>query len=422
MKPKRTPWQAVKENVETTVAAVVVALVIRQYVVEPYKIPTGSMGPSLHGVHRDIRCPSCGQVFETGCEDSSFASDRTREVSCPDCGTRSTLGNGALRRGDKILANKLIYLLRPPRRWEVVVFHYAEKTYIKRLAGLPGEKLEVRHGDLYIDDRIAERPAAILRAMQVPVYDLSRDSGEGRPPAWRFDPAQAVREGGGFLFRGPEWADLTYARGITDWLCYNDWDKVSASKLTPVGDLRVEMDCEVPAGGGIGCEIQEDGHRYRWTLGDGAKGWQHEYQGSLERSEPLAALAPGRHRLVFSNIDDVQSLEVDGSETWRAVTPVPDISDDEGLSSGLRILGRGGAKVTGLSVFRDSAYSQDDIHNGRKGTPILIPPGRYFFLGDNSLISADSRKWYPPTPEGATVPESDILGKAFLAVVHLDLP
>ena len=81
--------------------------------------------------------------------------------------------------------------------------------------------------------------------------------------------------------------------------------------------------------------------------------------------------------------------------------------------------------ITGLSVFRDNAYSQGgqgELSTGCKGNPIRIPPGRYFFLGDNSLISADSRKWSPATPEGATVPESDIQGRAFLAVVHLDWP
>ena len=69
-KPKRSAWASLKDNIETTVAAVLVALMIRQYVIEPYKIPTGSMGPSLHGVHRDILCPTCRRVFETGCEDS----------------------------------------------------------------------------------------------------------------------------------------------------------------------------------------------------------------------------------------------------------------------------------------------------------------------------------------------------------------
>ena len=55
---------------------------------------------------------------------------------------------------------KYLYLLHPPRRWDVVVFkspddpdkeHY-QQNFIKRLVGLPGEKLMVLDGDIYIWD------------------------------------------------------------------------------------------------------------------------------------------------------------------------------------------------------------------------------------------------------------------------------
>ncbi|HUH06943.1 MAG TPA: signal peptidase I [Egibacteraceae bacterium] len=84
-----------------------------------------------------------------------------------------------LERGDRVLVNKIVYDLRAPRRGEVVVFTTGsdlpqpergplasvvswlgsglgvvpagETNYIKRIIGLPGETLEVRAGEVYID-------------------------------------------------------------------------------------------------------------------------------------------------------------------------------------------------------------------------------------------------------------------------------
>ena len=55
--------------------------------------------------------------------------------------------------GDYILINELTYRIKDPQRGEIVVFHYPgnEKTYfIKRIIGLPGEKVEIKDGKVYI--------------------------------------------------------------------------------------------------------------------------------------------------------------------------------------------------------------------------------------------------------------------------------
>lgn len=425
--PKPGPgWGGrLRENVETLIVALIAALFIRQYLLEPYKIPTGSMAPGLRGIHRDVTCPTCGTLYETGCRDvepGGRPSDFSSEVSCPACATRVSLDRYPLRRGDKILANKLVYLLRAPRRWEVVVFHYARegKTYIKRLAGLPGERLEIRRGDLYINDRLAERPPEVLEAMRVPVYDSASDDPARMGERWRHEAEDVRREDRSFLFVSRDWSDAVFAPEIRDWLPYNDWGQASESKLVPVGDLRVEMTCEVPEGAGIGCEIREDDDVYRWSLG-GQAVFEHDVRSRLADRQDLPALAPGRHALVFTNIDDRQTLEVDGVMVFDRRGPA---ADEAAPASGVRLLGRGGARITRLAVQRDSAYNQDGV--GSQGKPVAIPPGRYFFLGDNSLISKDSRRWAyhggTRYEEACTVPEADIQGRAFLAVGHLDWP
>jgi signal peptidase I len=95
---------------ETIVVALVLALVIRAFFLQVFWIPSGSMEPTL-----DI--------------------------------------------GDRIVVNKVAYHFRQPRRLEVVVFRGVpamgeeKKDLIKRLVGLPGEKLQVRAGKIYINDQ-----------------------------------------------------------------------------------------------------------------------------------------------------------------------------------------------------------------------------------------------------------------------------
>lgn len=63
--------------------------------------------------------------------------------------------------GQYLVVNKLAYLLHPPERGDVIIFHpptNPEKEYIKRLIGLPGETVEIREGYVYIDGRRLEEP------------------------------------------------------------------------------------------------------------------------------------------------------------------------------------------------------------------------------------------------------------------------
>jgi signal peptidase I len=106
----RSAW---REHAESILWAVGLALLIRTFIMAPFKIPSGSMRPTL-------------------------------------------------LEGDRILVNKFLYHFRPPQRGEIIVFRYPEnpkRPFIKRLAALGGERLEVRDGRLLIDGRLMEEPA-----------------------------------------------------------------------------------------------------------------------------------------------------------------------------------------------------------------------------------------------------------------------
>ncbi len=63
--------------------------------------------------------------------------------------------------GDRVFANKFIYRFSEPERGDVIVFKYPldpSKNYVKRVIGLPGDKLEIKNGVVYINDKVLSEP------------------------------------------------------------------------------------------------------------------------------------------------------------------------------------------------------------------------------------------------------------------------
>ncbi len=57
---------SIRDTVESISMAIVLALVLRAFVVEAFVIPTGSMAPRLMGEHWDLVCPACGYEYAFG--------------------------------------------------------------------------------------------------------------------------------------------------------------------------------------------------------------------------------------------------------------------------------------------------------------------------------------------------------------------
>ena len=113
-----------REYFESIVVAVILALFIRTFVVQAFKIPTGSMEQNLLiGDHLLVN----KFVFSPTATDAE----------------RSLLPVTSINRGD------------------VIVFKYPEdpeRDFIKRVIGLPGDVVEVRHKRVYIDGRPLDEP------------------------------------------------------------------------------------------------------------------------------------------------------------------------------------------------------------------------------------------------------------------------
>ncbi|NOZ64088.1 MAG: signal peptidase I [Caldiserica bacterium] len=105
---KKTDWKKVaKEWGQSLLYAVVVALFIRTFFFQAYRIPTGSMIPTL-------------------------------------------------KIGDHLIVNKVVYKIREPVRGEVIVFIFPKnpkKTFVKRLIALPGDRVKIEDGKVFIDGK-----------------------------------------------------------------------------------------------------------------------------------------------------------------------------------------------------------------------------------------------------------------------------
>jgi len=118
-----------RENIEAIIWAVALAIIIRTFIIEPYKIPTGSMTPTLLGI----------EFNEEG---------------------------EKIHNGDKILANKFIYYFKKPQRGDIVIFRTKgidginpkKKDFVKRLVAFPGEVVEIKYGHIYINGKKLIQP------------------------------------------------------------------------------------------------------------------------------------------------------------------------------------------------------------------------------------------------------------------------
>jgi len=181
----------IRENVEVLLVAVVVAMAVRTYFLQPFKIPTGSMQPTLYGIHspsaeyppgEDMEKPTPFpfSIFEWLIWGKTYAHD---PKAAPGAFVRIT--------GDHIFVDKVTYNFRRPKRGEVIVFETHEikgldqdKFYIKRCVGLPGNDLKFDPPFLFVNGKKLEGgPFDRIYSMENGYH------GYKFPGSWRYQPA-----------------------------------------------------------------------------------------------------------------------------------------------------------------------------------------------------------------------------------------
>ncbi|MBK8977724.1 MAG: signal peptidase I [Planctomycetes bacterium] len=385
-----------RDNVDAFAIAILVAVLMKYFAIEAYEIPTSSMQPTMMGSK------------ETGLF-------------------------------DRILVDKSAYLWRDPERFEIAVFRYPGRliqNYVKRIVGLPGERLVIAGGNVYRLDgddptdgaRMTPlpRPPAIQEEHWKEVFparlaswNLPANSGWRRSDRW-----EAI-DGRADAFR------IEHDKERTAWLSFRDdgkgglvnhvsdgyptWvaqamikarEDVEWSEVVQDARLRFTLRSTAPlAGWSVELEVVDaDGTKVTFRLSaDGTSArLGAERDGQSIQSEPFAVPATTAGLAVqFAHVDDHLHVELDGEPGAEldtgafksldlrrfAAAGTPGASK---ATAGLRIevKGQGRIEVEDLRVDRDLHYVRDGA------TAIVdVPAGKYWMLGDNTLQSVDSRGW-----------------------------
>jgi signal peptidase I len=472
------------------VILILAVLFFRTFYAEAYFVPTGSMAPTIVGNHQLCQCPSCGYPIRVGIEidqENEDAKGRARASAekklvpggcCPNCGwDRLPLENVDEQPGDRLLVHKGIFALRSPRRWETIVFRNPHPgsgdgadAFIKRVVGLPGEAVQVRDGDIYINGHVARKRLADLHAMRLLVYDHDHRPRDAADPfRWTWDAASRWRsEPGTGRFRLPsseaaepyDWLRYRHlvrstddqerttwnASAIQDRLGYNR----APRQYADIHDVIVQGTLVVKGNGWLALAVTDgyDDLLAEFPVGETkgkARATHSKASARLGGTNAPALLQPANVRNQPARIEAEFRLPTERKLEFefglvdrrlfllledKPVFPDWDLPEpplelvrqplhgplELGGWGPISIAGKGlELKVESLRLHRDIHYTDEQGSEQRHGIdrPVFLGDRDYYVLGDNSANSYDSRKW----KGGPAVKQEHLIGKPFL--VHL---
>lgn len=156
-------WQAVVIYIAQSAVAAACLVAMKLLVLEAFIVPTNPMAPTILGHHFVGRCPECGgNVIVTASRDAYGEPEPIQQGICDECWSSQLVEVDYRMRhsGDRIVSSKL----EQPRRFDVVVYVLPEPPFPKlvhRLVGLPGERVTIRNGRLWIDGREVLPPPSL---------------------------------------------------------------------------------------------------------------------------------------------------------------------------------------------------------------------------------------------------------------------
>ncbi|NIP85549.1 MAG: hypothetical protein GTO03_08285 [Planctomycetales bacterium] len=425
--------------VEIGVLAAATLLVLRTWFVEGLLVPVRVAGPSMaetfRGPHRQVNCHDCGFSFAVA-EDQWPAQ---RAVVCPHCrAAMADLDPWPRYPGDRLLIDKLAFAWRPPRRWEAVVFrcpHQASRYCVKRIVGLPGERVQIAGGEVLVQGRLSPKSIWQFRQLAQLVHDnrFRHRPTKDRPPVW-----QSVA-GGGWQSQGDGFRCLPRVSAAdreqplaVDWLWFQHpaqpapraplsrpllvtddygYNQSLSRSLNPVNDLLLVTRLVTSGPGELCLRGVTADHQFLVRLQPAAGSGQLYVDGRL-----VAQWPGGRpffrqpQQLEWALVDGTCQLAIAGQRIFRHVLAKSALGGESvgGVTAGggevsgpsapwtvwPLALGAAGVEVqlANLQVYRDVYYTKVAGDRGDQEEGILLGDQQYFVLGDNSPRSQDSRQ------------------------------
>jgi len=432
-KTRRDIAGEIANTFEWLIVAFVLAFLFRAFVMEAFRIPTGSMADTLKGAHFRLRCSQCGYRYDRGADSGNSRPvnnglyTRLPHAHCPSCGYEPpAIKAEAVSGGDRILVLKCIYQFVEPKRWDVIVFKNPldpRINYIKRLIGRPGEVVEIIDGDIYINGKIRRKPAKVQKQLWMPVYDNDYQPVRPQEPffnghRWR----QPLKNSAGSKWRvskdRPTEFQLHSPSGVLHTLVYDTsvgnnfracyaYNDVTESAYRPVcSDLMVRFyACSDNVRGQLGASVSKYGRRYAGYVDfDG----ELIISGTTDGREQVLArkqieLPPAEKPAAFSfaNVDHQLILRFGGEKLVYDLGSGPDDAGERQtrIEPEVKIFGSGELRISHIGIFRDIHYLSRRLSGGGRGgrategRAFVLGDDEFFVLGDNSPNSQDSRWW-----------------------------
>jgi len=447
---------------EWLLTALILAFVFRAFVMEAFRIPTGSMADTLMGAHFRLRCSQCGYRYDHGFvpERYDYKQDtiprgpvRAVLCRCPNCGHYQSVGGMMpIAGGDRILVLKCIYQFFQPKRWDVIVFKNPTEpriNFIKRLVALPGETVEIIDGDIYIDGQISRKPPKVQDELWMPVLDNDYQPVNPNEPSFnRHTWQQPFKNIGNSKWRlardrpslfmldcHPEQMNtLVYDTSVgNDLRAAHAYDDVREYSHMPYcSDLMVRY---------YAYATGKDGH-----IGIGLSKYQTRYSARVnlegemviektlkDKQITLArkSIKPNIYNkptlVKFANVDHQLIFQVGDEELTYELGRGPNDAGPRRTETPpeVRIFGSGKLTLSHIAIFRDIQYTGSKFANNRQtgraveGNPLTLGEDEFFVLGDNSPNSEDGRWWGEPGEgnnsrfyRAGIVPRDYLVGKA----------
>ncbi len=366
----------IKDHLEMILVAFIMALVIRCFFVEVFKIPTGSMEPTLMGNHEEMNTS-----------------------------------------GDRIMVNKFYYLFHPVRRYDVIVFRYplnVMRNFIKRAVAIGPEYIRMEGGDIYHSKKpngsfdIARKSFTKQQSIWIPIpADRSSNQGVDILDTWQFDGAGDVNRNPEFLqLQGGQEADqLMFGQKVTD-AAVTASDSAYSGGFHQVTDVKITSTIsQLSSSDSLIYSLYDPPYHFDFRVsGDGSA--KIKVKNTSRSSKEVKSVPIGdidltqKSTIGFFIYDGQVGVTLEGERvasleyrnSYRQLTR----NESNDVPRPVVKAVDGSCHLHELNLYRDIYYHWGEgkrVNFQEKNEPIRIPENRILVIGDNVNSSRDSRKW-----------------------------